>query len=195
MSIQSKEIESLFGAIEDLIEIKILLRKTTPTHIMDDNSIKEFKNILEKIAFKLQPIFQTYLHIEPKKSEDQWEIVKELLEKDTIIIISANSSKKRLKELGFDARRILVSGGPILYQDYELINPNINDERRDQIRNKCEHFLSDLKQKSINTDIYFICESQNKTDRIILDEIKEISSLINKQIEVIHITSWKQLIT
>jgi len=120
--IRIEDVKALLTAIEDLIEIKLLIRSIVPTYTLDVNLKEKFISLLKSLQNKLQPLFSEYLTkeilIKTNNSAEQIknEILK-LLTSDNIALISANSSKKKLKSLGVDSRRLIVTGGPIFVNE------------------------------------------------------------------------------
>lgn len=197
IKLDSKEVKSLLAAIDDLIEIKILIRQIVPNYELDKELMEKYLLILESLQSKLLPLFLKYLKQYPvdsqKKSKE--ELVKEINQfagSLNIILVSSNSTKKRLKEIGFDPRKIIVTGGPLLFENYLKINPNISDKAIPGIKKKSENLIIKLKNlSSKDKDIIFLYDHENKTDKIILDELLEISGLISKRIISYDIFSWK----
>ena len=199
IKLDSKEVKSLLAAIDDLIEIKTLIRQIVPNYELDEELLEKYLFILESLQSKLLPLFSKYLkqHSPILKKKTKQELVKEIKEvirNYNIIIVSSNSTKKKLKELGIDPRNVIVSGGPILVKNYSKINPNISDKTTQGIKKKSENLIIKLKNFSTqNKEIIFLYDHENFTDKIILEELVEISDLIGKNIISYDIISWKNL--
>lgn len=121
-------------------------------------------------------------------------MILDLLGSGNIALLSANSSKKKLKNLGIDPRQVIVSGGPFFFEDYELINQNLQEKAINNIKKKCDRILTEI--KSINwskKDLIFFYEKANNTDKIIFNKLDKISELIGKNVKSIEINSWKDL--
>ena len=116
--IKSEEVKSILAAIDDLIEIKILIRKITPDYNLNDTLNKVFIEKLVDLHKNLQPLFSKYLKeefiLKPKKSINQLkEDIQDVVKRGNFGLVSANSSKKKLKTIGFDPRLLIVTGGPL----------------------------------------------------------------------------------
>ena len=96
--------------------------------------------------------------------------------------------------MGINPQYLIVSGGPLFIEDYKEINPSIPNNAIPGIEKKCERLLNQLKnEKWDNKELFFIYETNNATDKLILNRLEEISKLIGKQIKTIEINSWKDL--
>ncbi|MFX0057838.1 MAG: DUF2100 domain-containing protein [Candidatus Heimdallarchaeota archaeon] len=197
--IDSKEVKSLLDAIIDLIEIKMIIRKTVPDYELDEKLMEKYINILESLQLKLLPLFSKYLNqsseeIQIKSKEEIIKEIKTLSRDVNITLVSSNSAKKKLKNIGLDPRNIIVSGGPIFFNDYSKVNPNISDKAIPGIKRKCENLISKIaKINWEDKEFIFLYERDNITDKIILDELGKISELIGKKIITYLILSWKDL--
>ncbi|MGQ4875059.1 MAG: DUF2100 domain-containing protein [Promethearchaeia archaeon] len=195
----SKEISSLLSALEDLLEIKSIIRKITPKYNLDDELYDTFIKTLGSLKDKLEPIFFKYVITQKSKAESfnkesfRNEII-QLAEKNNFLLLSSNSAKKKLKSLGIDARNIFVSGGPLEPEDYKKVNPNLPEKALEGIKQKCTRLLNSIKTKNWSkSELYFIYEKDNPTDKLILDKISIISDIIKKDVKTIEIPSWKIL--
>ena len=112
-----------------------------------------------------------------------------------IALVSSNSSKKKLKEIGVDPRFLIVSGGPLFSEDYKSINPNLPDKALQGINQKCERLISQLKNIDADRDLVFMFNVNNQTDKVILKRLNELSELIDKNIKTFEISSWKDITT
>ncbi|MFX1556260.1 MAG: DUF2100 domain-containing protein [Promethearchaeota archaeon] len=188
IKLDSKDVKSLLAAIDDLLEIKILIREVVPNYELDEQLLEKYLFILESLQSKLVPLFLKYLAqnsttTKKKSKQELINKIKELAGNLNIILVSSNSNKKKLKELGIDPRSIIVSGGPILVKNYLKVNPNISNKILPSIKKKSENLILKLKNlSSEDTDIVFLYDHENKTDKIILEELLEISGLIGKKI-------------
>jgi len=199
-NINSEEVKSLLAAIDDLLDIKLLIRKIVPDYDLNEELNEKFISLLFSLQKKLQPLFSKYLKQDDKISSKKKSIFKlkeniqEIMERDDNILISANSSKKKIKNLGFNPQNLIVSGGPLFIEDYKIINPNITNKALEGIKKKCERFTNQLKDKNWKKkDLIFIYEKENPTDKLILKKLDEISNIIRKKVKTIEIKSWKAL--
>ncbi|TFG07398.1 MAG: DUF2100 domain-containing protein [Promethearchaeota archaeon] len=198
--LNSKEVNSLLAAIDDLIDIKVLIRKIVPTYKLDNSNYKTFHAKLASLYEKLQPIFSTYIKNETSVSKKTGHELKQLLSglrnDNKHILISANSAKKKLKNLGFNPHNLIVSGGPIFFEDYKIINPNLSKNALEGIKKKCDRLLELLNNQNwqIN-DLILLYEKDNPTDSLILERLREIEKIIGKEIPTIELNSWNDLDT
>ena len=199
IKIKSEEVKSILAAIDDLIEIKILIRKITPDYNLNDTLNKVFIEKLVDLHKNLQPLFSKYLKeefiLKTKKSINQLkEEIQDIIKRGNYGLVSANSSKKKLKTIGFDPRLLIVTGGPLFFEDYKKINQNISDNAIISIKKKCERILTQIETINWNhKDLIFIYDSNNTTDKLILKRIDALSKLIGKKVKTLEITSWNVL--
>lgn len=197
--INSQEVKSLLAAMDDLIEIKALIRKVVPNYNLDEELKSRYLFLLEALRSKLQPLFSKYLHqddkLQPIKTrENLINEIKNISGKANSFLVSASSSKKKLKNIGIDPRNIIVSGGPLFVEDFKKISPDIPDNALSDIKKKCDNLLNIIKRENqLNKELVFLVEIENPTDKIILEEIEEISKSMTKKIKVFKIDSWKIL--
>ncbi|MFX1499282.1 MAG: DUF2100 domain-containing protein [Promethearchaeota archaeon] len=183
--INSEEVKTLTIAIDTLIEIKVLIRKLTPSYELDYESNKKLLDLLKVLYSMLQPIFNKYItsssDIEANKNELN-DII-DIIKSNSLIIVSANSLKKKLKNHGVDPRQLIVTGGPLFIENYEKINPKISHEVFLNIKKKCENLVSQIKNLSkLNNEITFLYKKVNLTDQIILKELDELEKIVKKKI-------------
>ena len=122
------------------------------------------------------------------------ERVREILNQENIALISSNSSKKKLKSIGIDPRRLIVSGGPLFVEDYKILNPKIQKEALENIKKKCIHLINQIKGENWkDKDLVFFYEEGNATDELILEKSNKITELIGKKLKTFKIESWDLL--
>jgi hypothetical protein len=126
------------------------------------------------------------------KQEKETEFLRQIKENKSYILVSANSSKKILKSYGVDPLNIIVSGGPLIFEDYKKVNPHLSNEVLSGIKKKCDNILELLNSNKLkNKDLFFIFETQNLTDKIIIKELSTNLDLIGKEVQLYGIRSWK----
>ena len=196
--LNSEQVKALLAAIEDLIDIKLLIRDIVPNYNLDDIKYEFFTSKIESLHQKLFPFFSEYLNIEEsssiKSSEDPKTIILEFVKNNKMLLISANASKKKLKNIGVDPRDVIVSGGPLFPEDYKIVNPNLTDIAFMSIKKKCERIINELKSQDWkDKELVFIYEKDNPTDLLILDKNDKISTIIGKKMKIFELKSWKDL--
>ncbi|MFX0042306.1 MAG: DUF2100 domain-containing protein [Candidatus Hodarchaeota archaeon] len=191
----SEEVKALLRAINDLIEIKTILRKITPNIEFDDSQNERFIELLRSLHTKLNPLFTKYLKDENSVLTTTLKgTIINTMNSNNIALISSNSSKKKLKNIGIDPRRLIVSGGPLFFEDYMVLNPDIKSDQLQSIKKKCDRFIYQIKKETWEEkDLIFIYEKGSYTDKFILNKINKISELIGKEVKILEIKSWKDL--
>jgi len=196
--LNSEEVKALLAAIDDLIDIKLLIREIVPNYNLNEKKYISFITKLESLHHKLKPIFSEYLSDEDmmsiETSEDVKNIILDLAKNNMIVLISANSSKKKLKNLGIDPRNVIVSGGPLFIEDYKVINPNLSENALENIKKKCDRLITRLENEDWSkNNLIFIYEKKNPTDLLILNKLDRISNIIGKNLKTFGLDSWKNL--
>ncbi len=200
MKIKKSEIESILDSIDDLIELKVLIRKIAPNYKINEKVYQKFLSKLKTLKKNLDPLFSHYLNAENlnKREEfikNQKEKIKKALSKDNIAIISSNSAKKILKNMGIDPRKLIITGGPLFFEDYKEVNPQIPDSALKGIKKKCNNLIQEIKNRNWNKNknLYFLYEKGDLSDELTLKKLDRISDLINQKVKIIEINSWKDL--
>ncbi|MFX0025843.1 MAG: DUF2100 domain-containing protein [Candidatus Hermodarchaeota archaeon] len=196
--INSEEVKAILAALNDLIEIKVLIRGVAPNYNLDDDFNNELIQLLKALRLKLQPIFSKYLDIGyfKENSINQKEIdmqyIIELIKKKKHIIVSASNSKKKLKNFGIDPRIIIVTGGPLFVENYKKVNPTLTNNALLGIKKKCESLINQIKKLAKKAkELIFIYEKDNLTDQIILKELDLLENTTDIKIKSYNIKSWK----
>jgi hypothetical protein len=177
----------------------MIIRQITPHYEINDLMKDKYISSLQKLHNRLNPIFSRYLPEEPLKGEKFLEKSRQrilnALAKDDRFLLSSNSAKKVLKDLGADPRNIIVSGGPFFLEDYQKVNPNIPDHALAGIQKKCERLKEELSEETwSDKDLYFIYEQNDIADQLTLEKIDRISKLIGRDVKTIDIKSWDELV-
>ncbi len=196
--LNSEQVKALLATIEDLIDIKLLIREIVPKYNLDDIKSEFFTSKIESLHQKLFPFFSEFLNIKEsssiRSSEDLKDIILDLVKKNMMLLISANASKKKLKNIGVDPRDVIVSGGPLFPEDYKIVNPNLTDNAFISIKKKCERLINELKSQDWrDKELVFIYEKDNPTDLLILDKNDKISTIIGKKMKTFELKSWKDI--
>ncbi len=200
MTINSEEVKSLLSSIDELIELKCLIRTVVPSYELSEDLNEKFVSLLKALQNKLQPFFLKYIKIEaisevsPEKQIDLKEQLLNLFNKNTMALISSNNAKKKLKNIGVDPRFLIITGGPLSAEEYKLINPNITDDVIKGVRSKLEKIFAQLKSDSwTDKDLVFIYEPNNPTDKLIRKRLEEVEKLIGKPVKMFEIKDWKDI--
>ena len=81
-----------------------------------------------------------------------------------------------------------------LFEDYQIINPNLLEKAFPGIKKKIQSLFREIKNKDwTNKDLIFICEAKNPTDKLILEKLEEINKIIGKKVKIIKLASWKEI--
>jgi len=200
MKIKKDYVDNLLKTIDLLIDIKLIIRETTPNYNLDDRTKDEFLSLLKNIYDKLNPIFSNYLKkqilIDKEESfQEKKDKILDVFSEGNYLLVTSNSAKKILKDLGADPRNIIVSGGPFFLEDYKKVNPNIPIHALKGIEQKCKRLREEIKNENwIEKDLFFLHEKNAIADKLTLNKINLISELIGKEVKTIEIESWDNLI-
>ena len=179
--------------------MKHLIRKIAPSYNFNEHTEKAFHSSINALYQKLQPVFSKYIKNEqsPKLRISEDDIKITLLKKITkndIVLISANSSKKKLQNIGVNSKYLISTGGPLTVDYYKKINPNISSNSLQGIKKKCKRLRNQiLSENWEDKNLIFVYERDNFTDKLILSSLEDISKLIEKNPVLIQLTSWTDL--
>lgn len=195
-TLNSEEVKALLDAMDELVELRTFIRKIVPKYAMDEEGRNFFISHLKALRGNLLPLFSRFLGTTKEeekeaKEQDLTKKIQELSESTNFVMVSSNSAKKTLKGMGFDARLILVTGGPLVAEDYKVVNPKIPESAMKGINKKCQRILEEI--KSINweeKDLIFIKEKNNPADDLIEKRLSMIEEMIGKKISTMIIDSW-----
>ena len=153
MKIKKDYVDNLLKTIDLLIDIKLIIRETTPNYNLDDRTKDEFLSLLKNIYDKLNPIFSNYLKkqilIDKEESfQEKKDKILDVFSEGNYLLVTSNSAKKILKDLGADPRNIIVSGGPFFLEDYKKVNPNIPIHALKGIEQKCKRLREEIKNEN-----------------------------------------------
>ncbi|MFW9771477.1 MAG: DUF2100 domain-containing protein [Candidatus Heimdallarchaeota archaeon] len=171
--------KALITAIDNLIEIKVLIREITPNYDLDNKLNKKYLFLLKRLNSTLQPIFDKYLQ-ESSEIKNSLNDILDLIKRDYLLIVSANYIKRKLKNLGVDPRNLIVTGGPLFIENYKKVNPTISNKTLFHIKEKCELLVEKLSKSG--KELAFLYNKDNLTDQIILKELEVLENIINKKI-------------
>ncbi len=116
------------------------------------------------------------------------------MKKEDFALISSKSSKNKLKNIGIDPRQLIVTGGPLHFEDYKIINPNLTDKALKNIKSQCERIYAQIKSEDWSKkNLIFIYEKENPTDKSILNRLDELVNIIGKKIKTYKLNNWKEL--
>jgi len=196
--LNSEEVKALLDSIEELINIKIIIRNIAPSYFFNEEIFQSFISNLENLYKNLKPIFSKFLQLkELEFNETSDNLQKRILKKmsdQNIAMVSSNSSKKVLKNIGVDPRNLIVTGGPLFSEDYKIINPSLSKAALKGIEKKCKRIFNQIKNQNWKDKSFiFIFEEGNPTDLLILKKLNEIENIIGKKAKIIKLKSWKTL--
>jgi len=199
LKINSQEVQAILEAIDILLEIKCLIRSSVPDSELNETQLNLLNSLLYSLKSLLQPLFSKFIQIDIGDTSEKLKKkiiidLKKLIEKKGYILISANHSKKILKNIGFNPLKMITSGGPLIFSDYLKINPNLSGKSLQGIKRKTVKLINRLKNiAGEDSNITFIYEKRNKTDQIILQELSEIKTIIGQDVFLFEIPNWKVL--
>ena len=107
----SEEVKALLAAFDDLVDIKLLIRKIVPNYELDESLNEELISLLSNLNLKLHPLFIKYLKRDSTlETEDTKMVIKKAIlnaiSDNKVVLISANSSKKKTEKHGYRSKAI-----------------------------------------------------------------------------------------
>jgi len=213
--------EHVRNALEELLNVRSLLRKYTPDYQIDDEiDKKELHRALKKAAKFLIPIFEEMgLCVEPPTDIsliightqliNQGSVTKsdnspiKILEtgidilnsvSDNFLFVGSNAAKKKLKGIGIEPIRIIVAGGPINIEEMKELNPAMPEAGLKNYEKKLENMREDLKRAfQSGKKVFFIFSALDNTDKMILKRLIELENFIGGKFDPLPIKSWEKI--
>ena len=191
MKLTDEHVRKVKELLNIAIELKNILRQTSPTHILDDKTEVFYNNLVksldktttflsEGILFtKTQETNSATLEKETTitlpESSMQFEEFQKLCE-TVIFIVSSASNKNLLKKVGIPPPNIIEIGGPLTLEDAYLLKPNLPEQAQIGITKRIEAFWQQLSKR--------IEQVASKQLILILEADKESDKLISKHIDL-----------
>lgn len=196
MKLTLNHVKGLLSAINTLMDIKILMRETVPNYDFNEEQFSTFLQLLTSLKNELEPLFSDYGQSTEKIMAGNSKIevfnkLNNLMNNENMGLISSNTVKKKLKKAGFDPRRLIATGGPLLLDDYKTLNPNLSEAAINSIEKKCQTILIQIKNENWeNKELIFIHEKNNPTDELIRKNIDHVTNLMGKKVKIFEIDAW-----
>jgi len=215
--------EHLRNAMDELLLIRNVLRKYVPDYKIDNAADKtELDRAFKKMAKWLVPVFEELglcqerapdlqaLGIEspgkgapmpgsmpsPASATQVIETGIQLIQiiDQDFVFIASNSVKKKLKNLGLDAQRIIVAGGPLTVEDMKELNPKIPDAALENYRKKLDNLLGELKTAfGTGKKVYIAINPQDPTDKLMLKRTPDLEHTLGAKLIPIVIKNWDKI--
>ncbi|MCP4762630.1 MAG: DUF2100 domain-containing protein [archaeon] len=211
----------ILEVINRLISLKSLTRRFAPEFQIPTEKSREILENLENVTKELFPILvnlgiidkenidiknpsnkiklQKYLPSNKTNivGEDYFiEKGSELLQiaENKIILVSSNSSKKKLKSLGINPQYIKSSGGPFFIEDYQKLDKKLPDKAIEGIKKKLDNLMNQLKKVATESkEIIYIYSDEEITDIINMERIKKLKKIITEDLKLVRIKSWSKI--
>jgi hypothetical protein len=202
-----ESVENFRNTIEDLMMIRSILRHYSPDfNISNTIDAKQIKRLMKRAAKSLLPLFEIYKLYEEKVVDsgqqsinDSSNIIKtgiELIQTigQDIVFVGSNNVKKILKNLGIDANKIIVAGGPMHINDLKELNPSITTEALENYQKKIQAVVNILK-KTVESGkiIKFAMAIKDKNDQQIAIRMPEIEHQIGMSMPKIMVQTWDKI--
>ncbi len=215
MKLTSEHVKRVNELLNVALEMKNILRQTSPNHTLDSNTEKYYQNLVKTLDRT-----STYLSegiLAKKKGESIVETSREDLaltipessmafdefQKRTeilLFIVSSASNKNLLKKLGVPPLNVLETGGPLSIDDLHLLKPDLPEQARIGITKRIEAFWQQFAKRIEQVSpkqIILVLESDQQSDKLIGKHIDEFSAKFTiptfvKLVPNMKDLSWKQ---
>lgn len=202
-----ESVENFRNSIEDLIIIRSILRQYSPDfNVTNSSDAKQINRLLKRSAKVILPLFETLGLYQEKLGESnqitegsKGKLVKsgvELVQTigDDFVFVGSNNIKKILKNLGVEANKIIVAGGPMNIDDMKELNPSMTPEALENYQKKIQSVVNTLKRTVENgKTIKFIMANQDESDQLIASCLLEIEQQIGSTMVKIMVQTWDKI--
>jgi hypothetical protein len=197
----------MWNALEELLALRGILRPFAPDFkSTNDTDQKTILRALKRMGKFLIPIFEEIglcheVSSTPSSNVSGQNILTiengvDLINQigSNFIFIGANAVKKKLKNLGIEANKIIVAGGPMHIDDLRAINPNIPDVGIQSYQKKIEKVMEELSMAvKSGTPIMVAFALQDENDKLIQNRLVEIEQKINGKMTILWVKSWEKI--
>jgi hypothetical protein len=113
---------------------------------------------------------------------------------ENYIFISTNTAKKKLKNLGIDANKTIVAGGPINPEDLKELNPKMPESAIQGYMKKIETVLEQLDKAFITgKKVIYAMSPKDPTDQMNAKRLFSIEQKLGKKFEIIIVKDWDKV--
>ncbi|MHA1715691.1 MAG: DUF2100 domain-containing protein [Promethearchaeota archaeon] len=185
MNVQETQVK-LTKIINEIIEVKSTLSREIP--VVDIRDIKH--NVLPGLENVLESIKDLIFKIEKKKQfPDELttgiELDSNIIERlnRSLFIVARKDIYKKIKGIQRIRVESILTGGPIIAEDYKIMNPHIPEQAMDGIKRKVEKIIAQVIKASENKDlIVLVGEEGNKVDILLLKSMTMLKEKTGKEV-------------
>ncbi|MBD3227989.1 MAG: DUF2100 domain-containing protein [Candidatus Lokiarchaeota archaeon] len=188
--LSDEDIQYIYNLLASSLSLKMIIRKTSPFHRINERDMKIFgENLLDLKKNLLHLSRSLNLSIdEVKSSLDLNTILK------GVIILSSKSIEKNLLELGIDKQNIIRISSPLSLEDFLMVNPKLPKSQFDnfkaQIQKNWEK-INEAIDENQEKEFYFVQINDDLANKLI--RIKLVKYFENKNI-ILNILDESELI-
>ncbi len=194
MKLTSEHVKKVNELLNVALEMKTILRLTSPNHNLDATAEKSYQNLVKSldrtIAFLSEGI------LAPRKSptsgtpapEGTAIILAETsmgfdeFQKRTetvLFIVSSASNKNLLKKIGVPPLNVLETGGPLTLEDAFVLKPDLPEQSKNGIAKRIEAFWQQLARRIDQVtpkQLLLVLEADQESDKLIGKHVEEFAS-------------------
>ncbi len=215
VKLTSDHVKKVNELLNIALELKNILRLTSPNHVLDAPAEKSYQNLVKTLDRTITFLSEGILA--PRKgtaseTPAQEGTAKHLVETNmgfdefqkrteaVLFIVSSASNKSLLKKIGVPPLNILETGGPLTLEDASILKPELPEQARNGIAKRIEAFWQQL-AKRINQvtpkQLLLVVEADQESDKLIGKHVEEFSFKFSiaanvKLVPNLKDLNWKQ---
>ncbi len=194
VKLTSEHVKKVNELLNIALEMKNLLRLTSPNHNLDANGEKSYQNLVKALDRTISFLSEGILA--PKKSAASGKTVTEEVAislpesnmgfdefqkrtESVLFIVSSASNKNVLKKMGVPPLNILETGGPLTLEDASILKPDLPEQARIGIGKRIEAFWQQIAKRIDQVtpkQLLLVMEADQESDKLIGKHAEEFTS-------------------
>ncbi len=173
MNFGRDDVVRIRSALDALVSILCVVRAFAPEYNFDSAAEESIRRLLETVRDTLKLTMDKIGSgkLEGVKNTE----VKSVDFSGVLFITVSSSARKRLLDLGVDARFVVVTGGPLDVGDVKILNPGISEGALETVRRKVEGVWREIERKALGARrILILAEAGNRGDLMVSERVGEI---------------------
>ncbi len=194
VKLTSEHVKKVNELLNIALEMKNILRQTSPTHTLDTMAEKNYLNLV-KILDRTSGYLSEGI-LSKRKGSSTPETPQESLtltlpessmgfdefQKRTetvLFIVSSASNKNLLKKIGIAPLNVLEIGGPLTLEDANVLKPDLPEQARTGIAKRIDAFWQQLAKRIDQVtpkQLLLVLEADQESDKLIEKHLEEFTA-------------------
>ncbi|MHA1631223.1 MAG: DUF2100 domain-containing protein [Candidatus Freyarchaeota archaeon] len=186
-------VDKITSAVDDLITLWSIIRRSSPSHVLNGDEEKSFIERLKRASLRLSEALER-LDVKESGLEGLESSLSTLSPHTTLILVASPSLRKKLLGMGIPRSRVLAIGGPLTVDDMKKLNPDIPDQAVKGLEARIERFWRDLERRAKEIkDIILLLGEGKRADDMIARRSSIISERTGVNVRVIRLKRFDDL--